>query len=108
MFTRVDIILWIFLQNIILLPYEYLLETDEYEIFRAGESRSSKFIISNQDVFDDKRIIPSDFYFDTFHSMIRLLYIVLPENHRKKLLLEKAIPLIDNIYTVHLLENFHL
>lgn len=107
MYTRVDIILWVFLQNSILLPYEYLIETEEYEIFRSASFHSSKFIISNKDVFDDTRIDISDFYFDSFDTMISLLNIILPENHRKKILLERAIPILEGIRITNMLENCH-
>ena len=47
-----DINLWIFLQNIKTLDYEYLCETQEYDLFKSAEY----YTISLADIIDDSLI----------------------------------------------------
>ena len=52
----VDVILWIFLQNMLTLSYEYFEETDEYNIFESSILCSStQYILSKTDLFDEKK-----------------------------------------------------
>jgi hypothetical protein len=107
MYICVDIILWVFLQNIVLLPYDYLIETEEFEIFKSAEQKSCKYIISENDLYD-MRILKNDLLFDSFENMLTIIQLLLPNNCKKKLLIEASIPIFNRMSVEHMLESCHL
>ena len=107
MYTKVDIILWIFLQNIITLPFEYLLETDEYDIFKTADYEKHIYILSSKEIhyelkYDMYQFYKnSDLYFNSFTEMLLVLETLLDDNTLKKNLINKAIKILN----IHIIDN---
>jgi hypothetical protein len=109
MYLRIDVILWLFLQNLILLPYDYLIETDEYEIFKvASHKENCVYVMSYNDIFDSKTGTSNDFYFDSFENMLTILEVILEDNCLKKNLIIKARPIINRIAVEHMFQNIYI
>jgi hypothetical protein len=98
MILCVDTILWIYLQNVISLPYDYLIETDTFEIFHTACEKSSKFSISANEIYDDLYTSSTQFQFDSFITMIKVLQNVLPVHSKKKELVDRALPIIERMH----------
>jgi len=113
MYIHIDIILWIFLQNIILLPFDYLIETDEFQIFENAEKQSSGYIISYKDLYDVRlrlrySIQNNDIYFESFENMLTSIYTILPNNCIKKNLIKTAKPILNRFIVENMLMNCHI
>lgn len=105
MYTKVDIILWIFLQNIITLPFDYLLETAEYDIFKTAEYEKHIYILSSKEIhyelkYDKLQFYKNmDLYFNSFQEMLIILETFLDDNTLKKNLISKS-KILFNIYFI--------
>jgi hypothetical protein len=108
MILCVDTILWIYLQNIITLPYDYLIQTEPFEIFHAACEKSSKFLISANEVYDNLYTQNTVFSFDSFTIMIQILQNALPINSKKKELVDKALPIIERMHLEFSLNNLNI
>jgi hypothetical protein len=108
MFLSVDTILWIYLQNVISLPYDYLIQSEPYEIFHAACEKSCKFIISANEIYDDIYTQNTTFHFNSFRDMIQVLQTVLPSNSKKKYLIDKAFPIIERLHIEFMLDNLNI
>jgi ADP-heptose:LPS heptosyltransferase len=90
-YIRVDSILWVFLQNSILLPNEYFIESEEYDIF-INTYRNNKviFVLSLSGIKLDidyntyNKYTTRDIYFNSFQHMISSLYLLLDDTSYKK------------------------
>lgn len=101
MYIQVDIILWIYLQNVILLPYEYLIETDEYDIFKNAEINKSMYILSTKEIHKDISYTHyklckeyTYLHFTSFDNLLENLNTLLDNESYKKQLINKALPII--------------
>jgi hypothetical protein len=113
MYIRVDVILWVFLQNVILLPSEYLMETEEYEIFQNAEQCDYIYILSCKDIryemlYTKRNCYPNDIVFDTFQNMLYILQTLLEDNTLKKNLIINAIPILKRMNIENLLNNLRI
>jgi hypothetical protein len=106
----VDDKLWIFLQNIILLPYDYLIETEEYELFETAEKNKCGYTISKNDIFDLRHKPKNNvfYYFTSFPKLLRNIYSVLNNTSNKKKLIEQAIPIIDRIKVENMFQKCYI
>jgi len=109
-YIRVDIKLWIFLQNIILLPSEYLIETDEYEFFSESEKTHGKYVLSSNDIYYEAKhrtcLRNQDIFFESFAHMIDILKQLLDNDSMKQKLITTAIPIIERIIIEDRLQSF--
>ena len=91
-----DINLWIFLQNIKTLDYEYLCETQEYDLFKSAEY----YTISLADIIDDREACIR-YQAATFTDLIYKVKFILESfakiNTLKYRILMDAIPIIERI-----------
>jgi len=101
MFLQIDNILWIYLQNIILLPVDYLIETEEYDIFKNAQENNTIYILSLKDIYNDlsydnlKLYKSYKFiYFKNFESILNMLLSLLDDTCYKKQLITKSISII--------------
>ena len=109
---NVDIKLWIFLQNVINLPSDFLKETDEYDLFKTASVYGATFSISENDIIDDYSFYTksNEYYkFATFGQLIITVKEILElyelqESKKYKLLIE-AIPKLEVIALENTLEN---
>ena len=108
MILKIDTILWIFLQNVITLPYDYLIETESFEIFHNACEKSSKFSISANEIYNNLYTSYTTFQFDSFMNMMNILQNVLPLYSKKKELVDKALPIIERMHLEVMLGNLHL
>ena len=116
----VDTILWIFIQNVINLPYEYLQETNEYSIFEECQSKDVIYKISKTELDDYNYIknssninILDDYYIFTnfFEMLLQLHDIFISQNKTDTIkynLLVKAIPIMQEISLMNKLESIQL
>lgn len=121
-YTRVDVILWVFLQNILLLPNDYLIETEEYDTFINAEINAHAYILSckhikyemNYEIY--KQCITTsktasgcdDIYFNSFQNMLSSLHSVLDDDSYKKNLITRTAPLIKMLFIEDQLHNLRL
>jgi len=108
MILNVNTILWIYLQNVITLPYDYLIQTEEFDIFHTACEKSSKFSLSANEIYDKIYTKHTLFYFDSFKNMILLLQTILPANSKKKELIDKAYPIIERMHLEVMLGNLYI
>jgi len=113
-YTQVDIILWIFLQNIALVPYEYVLETEEYDIFKYADKNNHIFILSCNDIKFDisyinlKKYKNSLLYFTSFENMLYNLLSILDKESYKRNLIVKSLDIMKKQSIEIKLENLHI
>jgi len=101
---RVDIKIWILLQNIASLPSDFVRDSDEYQLFKDATESGAEFAISEKDILDDNIEILygyQDFTFDTFSKMIYAIKEILEVYEltecKKYKLLIKAMPRMELI-----------
>jgi hypothetical protein len=102
---RIDVILWIFLQNIVLLPYDYLCETDEFSLF---SQKIDMYIISVKDIYDKNIYGCENYIYTSFDAMLHNLQYLLPKQNKKHQLIKSCIPIIENIRTQQMFEKLSI
>jgi len=109
---NVDVKFWIFLQNVINLPSDFLKQSEEYDLFKTANEYGATFSISEYDILDDYSFYfkTNEYYkFATFGQLIVTVKEILElyelqESKKYKLLIE-AIPKLEVIALENTLEN---
>lgn len=106
-----DINLWIFLQNIKTLDYEYLCETQEYDLFKSAQYYNTGYTISLADIIDDKEACIK-YQAATFTDLLYKVKFILESfakiNTLKYRLLMDTIPIIERIAVENTLRSLSL